>query len=235
MRSKDFGKERPNGGLAELSGKEGFLSSRRREDPKKAEDKVIRSMSDALHISQEWAEELYVENYSSKNLDFRVVVSDIMREYDCSETAAVNAISRYRRFAGPDHGRVMKDYKEVAALVGVPSVIVQRTLVQRPSLIKHSKENLLAALDVANELSKEGFPMDEKMLNAWLRCNVKSPYVPGKEHMSITEARAQGKYDENDPPPLMVAMRKSLNRMDERKKLERLRELKRNGKGIQGH
>ncbi|MBI5635887.1 hypothetical protein HY993_02910, partial [Candidatus Micrarchaeota archaeon] len=139
-------------------------------------------------------------------LDYERVVRKATVAYG-NEKAVKKAIMRHPQFAGLDHERALRKARLFGRLVGLDEGEVKNIILAKPQLAGLASRRHVAALAVARQLREEGIPMDERMLEVWLKYTAVSPYVPGTEKLRIPQARKLGLTEE---PPLLKTMRARL-------------------------
>ena len=114
------------------------------------------------------------------------------------------AILNFPPFAGLDHERVVRQKTRLGRIAGLTNEETIDYLLDIPVLAGYSAKRYLAAFDIGRQLKREGFPQDDRMLEAFFSYISKSPYVPGTERKRISQVIS------DKEPPLLKTMRKRL-------------------------
>ena len=145
-------------------------------------------------------------------LDHARVVRDAVAVYGVEHEAEIKkAVLKFPQFASYDHSRVVRDAYRIGKYAGLSQQKIREKILNNPVLASYSAKRYLAGLDICRTLHQEGFSWDETMLRAYFSNITKSPYVPGSKKERISHVE---NYQE---PPLMIAMRKYLRNILNRK------------------
>ena len=107
--------------------------------------------------------------------------------YECSFEEVKRAILNFPPFAGLDHERVVRQKTRLGRIAGLTNEETIDYLLDIPVLAGYSAKRYLAAFDIGRQLKREGFPQDDRMLEAFFSYISKSPYVPGTERKRISQ------------------------------------------------
>ena len=135
-------------------------------------------------------------------LDHTRVVADATEVYQ-DGARVKSAILKHPPFANLDHRRVLRQKGRLGRMVQLSEPQVIAHILDNPVLASYSARRYIAGLDIARALEKEGLPMDQNMLSAYLSYFPQSPYVPGTT-LRISQA------PEGEEPPLMIRLKKKL-------------------------
>ena len=139
-------------------------------------------------------------------LDHARVVREATDVYG-DEKAVKKVVLKWPQFAGYDHARVVRERTRLGRLVNMSKEKTIEKILNSPILASYSARRYLAGLDVARALRTEGYVNGEQLLHTFFNYVSKSPYVPGTAKRRISQVENPIK-----EPPLMTAMRKSLER-----------------------
>ena len=138
-------------------------------------------------------------------LDHERVVRQGIEVYGAdNENRVKRAILTHPPFAGLDHERVVRQKTRLGRMAGLSDEKTIDYLLDLPVLASYSSKRYLAAFDIGRRLEREGFPQNERMLEAFFSYFSKSPYVPDAKRKRISEVVS------DKEPPLLNAMRKRL-------------------------
>ena len=119
-------------------------------------------------------------------LDHERVVRQGIAVYG-DEDKIKRAILNFPPFAGLDHERVVRQKTRLGRIAGLTNEETIDYLLDIPVLAGYSAKRYLAAFDIGRQLKREGFPQDDRMLEAFFSYISKSPYVPGTERKRISQ------------------------------------------------
>ena len=87
--------------------------------------------------------------------------------YECSFEEVKRAILIHPQFAGLDHERVVRQKTRLGRIAGLTNEETIDYLLDIPVLAGYSAKRYLAAFDIGRQLKREGFPQDDRMLEAF--------------------------------------------------------------------
>ncbi|HLC57575.1 MAG TPA: hypothetical protein VJH95_03315, partial [Candidatus Nanoarchaeia archaeon] len=122
-----------------------------------------------------------------------------------NEDEVKRAVLSFPPFAGLDHERVIRQKTRLGRMAGLTNKETVSYLLDTPAFAGYSAKRYLAAFDIGRQLGREGFPWDERMLNAFFSYSRKSPYVPDTKRKRVSQ------FASDKEPPLLKAMRKKLS------------------------
>ena len=108
----------------------------------------------------------------------------------------------------------MRKLSRIGRIVGLDENTVKEKVMERPALAGCSAKRYLAVIDIVMHLRTEGKLSDSDAVRLCLSYYSKSPYVPGNDRLRVTQALKRGNYDAD--PPLMVKLRKSMRKLEEK-------------------
>src|SRR3989344_5653567 len=103
------------------------------------------------------------------------------------EERVKRAILTHPQFAGYDHERVVRQKTRLGRIAGLTNEEAIDYLLNMPVLADYSAKRYLAAFDIGRQLEREGFPQDNRMLEAFFLYYIKSPYVPDTKRKRISQ------------------------------------------------
>ena len=139
-----------------------------------------------------------------------------------NRSRVMDAILDYPAFAGYDHKRVVRQKSRVAAFIGFPKSVTVDHLLDKSVNAGYNFKRDFARMDVAYQLSAEGYNIDYDVITTLLNKHMVSPYVPGTK-TRLSRAKKMLKRDkkngiigedaEVEDPQLLVYMRQKLDRL----------------------
>ena len=182
-------------------------------------ERVVNGIRDVYGWSKEDAGRAVFKFPQFAGLDHQRVVDEIRDVYGWSKEDIKKVVFKYPQFAWRDHHQVMRKLSRIGRIVGLDEDTVKEKIMENPILAGYSAKRYLAMIDIVMHLRTEGELSDRDAVRLCLSYCSKSPYVPGNYRLRVTQALKRGDYDAD--PPLMVTLRKSMRKLEE--KNERIR------------
>ncbi|MGV8152238.1 MAG: hypothetical protein ACP5OG_04085 [Candidatus Nanoarchaeia archaeon] len=129
-----------------------------------------------------------------------------------NEDRIKDAVLSFPPFAGLNHERVVRQKTRLGRIAGLDEEQTKNYLLDIPFMAGYSAKRYLAAFDIGRQLREENFNQDREMLECFFKYIAKSPYVPKTNRRRISQVQ---NYQD---PPLLIAMRKRLNHIKNKKK-----------------
>ena len=141
---------------------------------------------------------------------------EIRDVYGWSKEDIRKVVFKFPPFAGLDHEQVIRKLGRIGRIAGLDEDTVKERIMENPILAGYSAKRYLAMIDIVMHLRTEGELSDRDAVRLCLSYCSKSPYVPGNYRLRVTQALKRGNYDAD--PPLMVKLRKSMRKLEEKEK-----------------
>lgn len=168
--------------------------------------KGIKKVEDAYGCTTAEAKKMILARPEFLYRDHEKGITNIEEAYGCTRERAISAIHEFAPFVDLDHNRVIRQLSRIGRLAGLEGSEVKAGILEKPIRAGYSARRYVAAMDVARRLNREGIS-NEALFDSWKIYISWSPYVPGTNRLSMTQAEKSGK--PNEEPPLMKMLRKT--------------------------
>ena len=172
-------------------------------------ERVVRGIVDVYGWNKEEVGRVVSKFPQFAGYDHERVIGGIVDVYGWNKEEVGRVVFKHPPFAGLDHERVVRQLGRIGRIVGLDEDTVKEKILKKPRLAGYSAKRYIAAVDMVRHLRTENALDDDTTIKMCLGTYpALSPYVPDTDKLRITQALRKGEY--NEEPPLMKALRKSI-------------------------